>query len=332
MPSAHVSVEALLEHLPGVIGIGGPERALVVDARERVRNKVLSGPMRELNHDRVAAKGLLGGAVVERAETLPMLAPYRLVEVEDASLLPEDAVLAVQRYLERPASTSVVLLVLDTDQRGRLARMLLERGILVWFERIKERDLPRIVLSRARALSVSMTREATEVLSMCVAPDIGLVDRALEKLALVAVGRPVEADDVTRHVTDSSAENAFVLGQAIAVCDQKRALATLLGLEADRAAPLALLGIIAWQLRIVLRARELLDGDPRVNLGEALGLSGARLHVVVRGARMLPAASHARRLARLAAFDRACKRSVGSPFRWLERLVFELCDVRRGPG
>ena len=66
--------------LPAVVAFGGAERVFVDDALVAVRSRVLSGGLADFNHDRTSARERRGVDVVALCNTLPVMAPRRLVE------------------------------------------------------------------------------------------------------------------------------------------------------------------------------------------------------------------------------------------------------------
>lgn len=316
--------------IPPVVAMGGPERLFVDEALASLRRRVLAGAIAEFNHDRVSAKDRSSDEVVSLARTLPTFAPRRLVEVHDAEHLGDPSAL-LSAYIEAPAPETVLVFVFDTlDLRARLPKALKKAGLLCRFERPKERDLPRLIRARAQRHALQLTPEAEEALALTVGADLGLLERALEKLSLVVDDGPVELEAVSEHVADTHLEDAFKLARAVANQRRKDALDSLAALERGRAVPLQLLGLLGWQLRQLLRARDLLDqGSSTDALGRALNAYGARAQALASAAGRLEPEQHRRRLRRLAAADQALKRSRASDWLVLQRLIFELCPEPR---
>jgi DNA polymerase III subunit delta len=321
--------------LPPVIAMGGPERAFVDDALRVLRERALAGAIVEFNHDRVAAKEVTCDGVISLAQTLPTMAPRRLVEVHDADALGEGGSDRLDAYLDRPAKETVLLFLFGEkmDARGKLAKSLKKRGAhMARFDHPRERDMPGLVRLRARRQTLTLSAEATEAIAITVGTDLVLLDRALEKLTLVADGREVSLEDIYEHVADTHLEDAFRLTRSLSDGDRAAALKSLAALEAARDEPLRLLGLFAWQLRRVLRARVILDGGGgEAGVGQAFSLYSGRARELSDAARRFEVAEHERRLLRVVQTDRSLKQSRASQWRWMERLVLELCAPPRPP-
>jgi DNA polymerase-3 subunit delta len=316
--------------IPRVIAIGGEARVLVDDALTTLRKLVLAGGLADFNHDRLSAKQGAEG-IVTAAETFPVMAPLRLVEVENADALGEEGLRVLDPYLEKPCETTVLVLKLDhVDLRQKLGKALEKKTTLVRCEHPRERDMPDLVRVRARKFGVTLDEEVALTIALSTGTDLGLVDRALEKLALVCAERAVSIADVSEHVADTHMEDAFAFGGAVARADRRAALQSLAALEKNRAAPLQLVGLVAWQLRQVVKAREMLDdGAGARDVKEALRAFGDRGDVLIAAARRFDLRAHKRRLGRLGAIDQALKSSRAKDNLWLERLVLELCPLER---
>jgi DNA polymerase III subunit delta len=172
--------------------------------------------------------------------------------------------------------------------------------------------MPRLAQRRAKRHKLSLGQGASELLAATVGADLTLMERALEKLVLaVPTGQVTEAD-VAAHVSDTHAEDAFAFVRAVAVGDRASASSAVAALQAARDEPIRLVGLLAWQLRLVLRARDILDqgGNP----GQALNLFGDRAQPVIAAARAFSVAEHRTRLQRLTELDQALKSSRAPPW------------------
>ena len=163
---------------------------------------------------------------------------------------------------------------------------------------------------------------------MTVGADVGLLERAFEKLALLEAEEAITLEQISEHVADTHLEDAFRLARAIANQNRVDALKSYAALERSRAVPLQLIGLIAWQLRQLIRARELLDeGATTDEIGRALNQYGGRAKALVQAARKSDIARHRRRLSRVAVTDQALKRSRAPQSLLMQRLILELCPA-----
>lgn len=310
--------------LAPIIGFGGAERVFVDDAIASIRARVLSGGMADFNHDRCSARERRGPEIVSMCKTLPVMAPSRLVEVKDAEALGEADVDAITAYLDAPCPETTLTLVFgEMDLRGKVLKLLDKSPnvLLCRFDHPGERDMPGLVNRRAQKQGARLGPGAADALAMTIGTDLTLLERALEKLQ-VAVEGEISVDDVSTHVADTHLEDTFAFTRAVAVGDRKAAMKAAALLQASRVEPFPILGALAWQLRLVARARVLLDDGGDV--GRELRLFGDRLAPVMKAARAFPPERHAKRLAQLADADISLKSSRQPPWLQLMKLVQEL--------
>jgi DNA polymerase-3 subunit delta len=309
---------------PPVVCFGGAERVFVDDAIASIRGSVLSGGLADFNHDRTTLRERRMPEVISLCQTLPVMAPRRLVEVRDADAANEADVEALSLYLDKPAPESVLMLVCgDVDFRAKLPKLLEKHkaAVVCRFDHPKDREMPSLVIRRAKRLGLKLGPDAADALAVTVGADLTLLERALEKLA-IAVDGEVTAKDVSAHVADTHLEDAFAFAAAVASGDRKAAIAAAAQLQAAREEPIRLIGLLAWQLRQVALARALLDEGK--DAAKELRLFGDRAAPVLRAARALSPQRHARRLVMLAETDVALKSSRAAPWLLMMHLVLGL--------
>lgn len=321
----------------GVVAIGGEDAGQLEDMKNLIRAQTLSGPMADLNHDRLSAKEKGPHEVLTLAQTLPMMAPQRLIEVSDAEVWGAKDTgsegKAVQDFLEfckAPPADVVVLLVFNKlDLRRKFTKSLAKVAPLGQFKSPKESDMPAIIASMADELGLSIEDQAIDALMLSVGADTLMMRRALEKLLLACAAGSVSVSDVSLHVASTRMEDAFALGRSVLEGNRAHALSSLFRLRQSREVPLKLLGMLAWQLRQVVHARAFLDvGINPGEVGKRLRLFGYRLQPVMKAANRFPLHQHCRRLALLAELDEKLKSSRADPWLHLEKTVMQLCPSR----
>ena len=316
------------EALPSIIGCGGAERVLIDDALKIIRKKALKGAMVEFNHDRVSAKEESANDIVNLARQLPTMAKRRLLEVHDSEdIEPNDTLLEL---LQNPLPETVVLFVYGSkcDVRRKFTKSLSKHGLFAKFDHPNENDMIRWTERRSKMRKLTLSHEATQAIALTVGNDIGLLDRALDKLELLAHDEEITLSLIEKHITNTSVQDAFALGRSVALGDRKSSLIALAKLERDRAAPIQLMGLLAWQLRLVTKARALLDENQgEAQIKKELRLFGANSGAVMRAARQYKLMQHERRLGRLADTDLALKSSAARPWLLMTDLVLRLCPA-----
>lgn len=246
--------------------------------------------------------------LLDAANTLPMMAPRRIVVVLEAEklLVPKresKAADAEQERLEEfagapPPHATVVFVCGALDLRRRVVKRLLAEAQVVNCGTIEsEADADLWVKARAARDKVNIDPAAVRTLVSRTGLDIVRLRAGLERVALYAMGQPtITAEDVRQAVPAAPETQAdFGIAKAISRNDAREALR-----ELKRALDAGMIPVMVMgQLRL---AAERLPAS-RINAG---------MDAVFRT-------------------DLALKSSAGDPRTLLERLVVELCEEGRRP-
>ena len=325
----------LSEAIPPVLAIGGEEAGYIADLKKMITKQVVEGPMAELNHDKLSAKEKDLAQMLQLAQTLPMMAPRRLVEISDADLWgkSDKELQMMKEYCQSPCPETVVLLLLNkVDKRQKWVKLLDKSAVLVRCDAPSEREMPTLIQRLGNEMGLELQDEAVDALLLSVGINTLMMRTAIEKLALACPEKIVSVEDVSEHVASTRMEDAFALGRAILNEDRHASLSYLFKLKRNREEPMKILGMLAWQLRQVAQARALLDdGFSPTEIGKKQRLFGYRLDPVVRAARKRPLKYHTRSLSWLAELDNTFKSAGASPkmyWLYLERTILRLCPQR----
>jgi DNA polymerase-3 subunit delta len=159
--------------------------------------------------------------------TPPMLAERRVIVLRDVDKLKKDARAVLERYLARPASDLMLLLVAPAG--AKLEKGLTARGTAIEFEPLTGDRLPRWVSYHAEhVLARAITPEATTLLIEAVGSDLTQLALELEKLASYA-NETIDERAVSEVVGVRRGETLGDLLDAVAARDAATALARLPG-------------------------------------------------------------------------------------------------------
>lgn len=180
---------------------------------------------------------------------------------------------ALVEFLDGGMPPHVVLLLTATtvDARKRLFKRLRELGACVTLGAAKERSgaltresIDDVVRHTIREFGKRLTPEAHELIVRRAGTELALLTGELEKLCLYVGERPAIAEEDVRLVVRDMAESwIFDFTGALATRQLARALPLLRGLLAQGEPALRLLAMIAREVRMLLVARECLDGALR---------------------------------------------------------------------
>ncbi len=215
--------------------------------------------LRAFNVDRFYGGDVRMDDVLDAANTLPMMAPRRVVVILEAEklLVPKRESEAAQEALERleaflkapsPAAT-VVFVCGALDLRRRVVKLLIRESQVVNTGSIEDAAGAELwVKTRAARDRVNLESGAVRALVQRAGLDIVRLRAGLERVALYAIGQPtVTAEDVRQVMpAGPQAQEDFGIANAIREADVAGALRQLaLSLDAG-AVPFMVLGQLRW--------------------------------------------------------------------------------------
>jgi DNA polymerase-3 subunit delta len=166
------------------------------------------------------------------------------------------------QYLRHLPETARLVFVEDksigkSDPVHKLA-LADERGHIKEFKPPQRRGLNRWIKERVKKKGTQINAAAVETLAAFVGNDLRLLDQEIEKLSIyVNRARPINEDDVRLLVSYVQEANVFEMVDALGRRDGRRAAKLLHQLLDDGEHPLALLGMIVRQFRIMIQVKEL---------------------------------------------------------------------------
>lgn len=174
-----------------------------------------------------------------------------------------------------PESTDVVFVDGRLSASNPLLKLIQERVTARTFNPPGPRELRMWIADRARSEGAQIEERAVQMLAETIGSDLPVIASELRKLALVASGRAIAAEDVDRMVSYAQESNIFASVDAIVEGRVSEALGLVHGLLEGGSPTGYLITMIARQVRLLILAKEI--GARRLSTGEAsqrLRLSG----------------------------------------------------------
>lgn len=241
--------------------IGGEEALLRSRAITRIRRLTLAESPEGFNEDSFEGRGLRASAVLDAARTLPMMAERRFVLVRDAELLDSNEQGILARYLESPSpSATLVLLAEKLDGRSRLVKAAKSASCLFEAKPLKGAGLLKFLETEAKSKKTPLAPRAGAALIDALGEDLGALIDAIERLSLyVGEGGSIDLEAIEVCVTRARVETIWKLVDSLSMRDAAGAIAAADSLLRDRTNALALLAMIARQLRMIAKMRQALS-------------------------------------------------------------------------
>jgi len=334
------TAEKMIQRLAG----GKPVPAIVllgsdVYLRDLCRNKIIDACVPEGARDWAVAR-ISGNAqgwqeALERAQTMPMLAPRQVIIVEDAEAVEslgeksrEEIVEGLEKYLESPAPFTILLLeAAALDGRQRFSKVLGEKALVVKLN-IGDASAVMLAAEMAKELGVEIDHEAAALLADILNGEPARMRIELEKLAAYVQGRGrIRAEDIESLVVAARKNTVWQLADMLATRKRDAALAFLDNLLREGEQPAGLVGALAWMYRKLIEARDLPAGTNGFQAARQLGMRPDAAEVAIRNARRLPKAELIAGLVALAETDSQLKSANPDPRALMEFLIARLTSA-----
>jgi len=246
-----------------IYALSGDEDFLKRLARERIIATALGGEDAEFAVTVYSGDKLEFSTVRNNLDTLPFLAPCRIVVVENADPFVTDHRPALEHYAAKPNAAGVLVLELKTfPETTKLAKALPDAA-KVSCKSLPAYKLPAWCVEWARSHhNKKLAVDVAEALVELVGASMGLLDQELGKLASAIGDKPgIGIEDVQRFVGRSKSADVFRILDAIGEGQPGEALSILEELFAEGEDPMAVLGPLTAQLRKLAAVGRLHLGD-----------------------------------------------------------------------
>jgi DNA polymerase-3 subunit delta len=268
--------------------------------------------------------------VLDECRTPSLLAPTRLVCVRQADEFVTAHRGALEKYLQSPSPTGVLVLVCERWGAGtRLYKLVAKIGRNIPCNPPKRRSelVSWITSHGSRAHHCQVQNAAAYRLADLVGDEMGVLDTELAKLAtFVSPRSTIRIADVESLVGASRVEKVFGITEAIARRDAPAALALWdQVLATDRAAPYRSVGGLAYGFRKLIEAKRLVaQGLPVAQAGRQANIwtdpAGLK-----RQLDRFSLGQWREHLVQLLRIDTGYKSGRGTVRSSVEKLIVELC-------
>ncbi len=265
--------------------IHGEEEFLRSQAIKKLRERLGSPPLSDMNFTRLEGKKLEPEELREVCQTMPFMLPARMVLVKGLLSRVERGNQEWTQFLADflPRLPPTTILVLEEDKTigedHPLYALLNEleksgKAKLIGFERVRGEKLRQWIKDRAREKGVEITSEAAEELAFFVGEDLRVLDTELDKLATyVDRARPIVPEDVRAVVPYAREASIFSLTDALGRKDAGTALEVLRSLL-DQGEPIpGIIGMLGKHLRLLIMVKLLMGrGYSSREIAQRLGV------------------------------------------------------------
>lgn len=307
----------------------GEEPYLVNQAVTYLKVCALHGGAADFNYSSYYASDADILQVRDEVETLPMMAPRRLVILKEVQDLTDKEWTTLEPLFKTPVESTVFILVGGKiDKRKKFYKQLSEKAIFVEFKKPFENQISGWIRHICKGHGLTISDEGLQLTHRLVGNQLTEIESEISKVKDYLGERThIELEDVAQCVSKKREENVFELTESLGQGDRVQSLVHLVQLLDQGQNEVGIVSLVARHMRILLMIRQ----------GTEQGMAGQKLasYAQVPSYYLQDYINQARRwtdrklehcLLTLAETDRALKSSPLSAHIWLENLVLKTCS------
>lgn len=254
----------------------GEEIFLKEEEIEKLKSSCLDPSVKDLDYEVFFAKDkdFQFDKFCDSLNTAPFFSRKRVVVLKDADSLASAFKESIILYLDKPIESSV--LIIEDPAANIKGGFLLDaskRSHLVYFRKLISHEMDKWIIKKTDSYGKKISGDALIMLKGCIPNGLKELSYSLEKLALYAGNRQsITRQDVEAVIGINPPHTAFDLIGCIEKKDAKKALQVFASLKKDKKRETELVGLLAWNIRMLLRVKELSGIKDRLEICRDLGI------------------------------------------------------------
>jgi DNA polymerase-3 subunit delta len=312
----------------------GDEPYLIQQALQYLKVCALHGGAADFNFSSYYAADTETSRIRDEVETLPMMAPRRVVIVKEVQDFSDKEWEQLEPILQNPVDSTVLILIGSRiDKRKKYFKLLYEQSLFTEFKKPFENQIPGWVRQICKAHELEISDEAVQLLHRLVGNQLIEIEAEVRKLAdFIGERKNIELEDVAQCVSKRREQNVFGLAARIAAGDRVEALLQLADLLDDGQSEVGIVTLVARHIRILLTLKQGMEtGISGQKLATYSQVPNYYLQEYVSQCQLWSVKKLESALLVLAETDRALKSSPLSSHIWLENLVIKTCALTGSP-
>ena len=252
-----ISKDIKSRQFKNIYALIGPEAYL----RKQFRDKLIAALVEEedsFNYQYVHGKALNIQSLIDFSETLPFMADYRVIVLEDTKILKQGSE-DLSKYLDELSETTIWIIVDEEfDKRNKLYKKISKIGTVVELTIQKVADLKRWVAGLIKKEGKNITENNLDLFLEVSGNEMSIIANELEKLFCYTLNKDViSSEDIIEVCIPKITGHIFDMIDAIALKKQTRAMDLYQELIELREPPIRILFLLGRHLNILLQTKEL---------------------------------------------------------------------------
>lgn len=238
----------------------------------------------------------------------------------------------LERYLENPAEYSILILIAPyekIDERKKISKQLKKHATVAVCNPIKEQDTAQWIHTLASSLSISVDDGALEIIEAEISTNLHLLESELTKLAsYVGEGGTVTKEIAEELISHTISSSALRLVDAVIERNLTKAISIFKDLEKMKEEPIALIGLLAFQYRTILRVKLLKHkGYTQFQMQKQLGVHPYVVKIALKRERQFTYEQLTKIMNELTEADASMKQSGMDKGLIFELLLYKLVEI-----
>lgn len=326
--------EQLDDHLKKALAqaylVNGDEPLLLIEAcdaiREAARQKGFTE--RELM---VVETGFDWSQFQNATESMSLFGDRKIVELKMPTGKPgEEGTRLITQFISRPADDIVLLIVCErldkSAKASKWTKAMEDKGIVIDIWPLDNSRLPAWIADRARKKGLQLSQDGAVALADHIEGNLLAASQEIEKLALVAGDQRINAEVVNQLVADHARFDAFGMLDAAFQGNLKRSLRILSQIQLAGDEPIAVLGAITRELRLLLACLNSVQNGISLDkvFQERRIFDRNKMQALKNCCQRLNLKSVQQLIMHAATVDRAIKGGAGNPWDGIRTIMLQL--------
>ncbi len=250
----------------------GEEEYLVKNYKNQLIQAINGGDT--MNSNFYEGKGLNVKEIIDVAETMPFMAEYRLVVLEDTEMFKSGGDELAEYVKSIPESTIMLFVESNIDKRSKLYKAVKASGYICEMTSQTEGDLSVWAARLFANAGKRITKANMMYLLQKVGTDMETLSTEIEKLICYCMKTDVvDKDAIDAVCVTQMSVKIFDMIDAISTKNQKKTLDSYYELIAAKEPPMRILYMITRQFNLMLQAKDLSNqGMGKNDVAKAMGV------------------------------------------------------------
>jgi DNA polymerase III subunit delta len=259
-----------------VYWLEGEEEYFINEVMDFAEHHLLTEEERSFNLSVFYGKDADWADIINSCRRYPMFAERQVVLLKEAQHMRDVAKL--EPYILNPLHSTVFVVSYKDkkiDGRGKLAKILKEKGEILSTKKMYENQLPEWVTDLLKEKGLTISPRALGLLIDHIGNDLLRIKSEIEKIQInLGEGKVIHEDDIEKFVGISKEYNAFELQAAVVRKDLVKAIRIIQYFESNpKAAPIQLVLPSLYSFFSKVYMTFGLDSPDEKNVAAALGVS-----------------------------------------------------------